>query len=63
MRLLATTIVALAAVSYWQRGWSGPRGILLVLLQPAVMFALVPLAFLLGAIRVGIFRLVRALVS
>jgi len=63
MRALAAIVAAIAAVSYWQRGWSGPRGVLLMLLDPAILFALVPLALLLGAIRLGILRLVRELVS
>ncbi len=61
LRLLGAMIVAIAALSYWQRGWSGPRGVLLALLQPAVTFGLVPLAFLLGAIRLWVLRLVAAL--
>ena len=63
MRMLAWTIAGIVALSYWQHGWAGPRRVLIALVEPAILFSLAPLALVLGAIRAGIVRLARALVS
>ena len=63
MRMLAWTILAVVAIAYWQHGWAGPRRVLIALLEPAILFALAPLALVLGAMRAGVVRLARALVS
>jgi len=63
MRTLALLIAAILGITYWQHGWAGPRVVLFALLEPAILFALAPLALVLGAIRAGVLRLARALVS
>jgi hypothetical protein len=62
-RTLGWMLLAAAAVAYWRRGWAGPRQIAVMLLEPAVTFALVPLAFLIGAVRAGLGRALRAFLS
>lgn len=49
--------------SYLEYGWSGPWRLIAALLDPAVTLALAPLAFLLGAVRVGLVRAVRGVLS
>lgn len=56
-------VVGAAGILYWQHGWAGPWALVAMLLQPAVLLGLVPLAFLLGAVWVGLLRALRALVS
>jgi hypothetical protein len=63
LRMVAWMIALTVALGYWQRGADGVRRIVVGLLDPAIVFALVPLAFLLGAIRVRFLRLVRAFLS
>ncbi len=54
------SVAAIAAFAYCQHGWSGPWRLVATLLQPAVILGLVPLAFLLGAIRIALSKALRA---
>lgn len=60
-RTVAWACVATAGVLYWEQGWTGPWRLVAVLLQPAVLLGLVPLAFLLGAFRTAALRALRAI--
>jgi hypothetical protein len=62
-RTLLGGLAAAAGVLFWQRGWAGPGVLMTTLLQPAVLLGLVPLAYLLGTLRVGLLRALRAIVS
>jgi len=58
--LVLWSLAAIAAFAYWQHGWSGPWRLVAILLQPAVILGLVPLAFLFGAIRIALSKALRA---
>ena len=62
-RLTAWLMVAVAGFAYWQRGAAGLARTAVALIDPAILFALVPLAFLLGALRVGFLAMVRRIVT
>jgi hypothetical protein len=62
-RMTAWTVAVVAAIAYWQRGIFGLQRTAMALFDPAILFALVPLAFLLGAVRARFLALVRRLVS
>ncbi|HEX9641151.1 MAG TPA: hypothetical protein VGB13_07545 [Candidatus Krumholzibacteria bacterium] len=49
--------------AYFKYGWSGPWRLVAVLLDPTVTLALVPLAFLLGTVRIGLVRALRRILS
>ena len=51
------------AYAYWRYGWPGPWRVAALLLQPPITLALVPFAFLLGAIRLALARAIRAMLS
>ena len=63
LRMTGWAIAAVAALAYWQRGIAGLQRTAIALVDPAILFALVPLAFLLGAVRSRFLALVRRLVS
>jgi hypothetical protein len=62
-RTLALVIVAIGALSYWQHGWAGPWRVAALLLQPSITLGLVPLAFLIGAVRIAAVRALGALLK
>ena len=62
-RILVGALAVSAGVFYWQHGWAGGWILIGTLLQPAVLLGMVPLAFLLGAVRVGLLRVLRAVLS
>jgi hypothetical protein len=62
-RTLIGGLAAAAGVLYWQYGWAGLWVLVGTLLQPPVLLGLVPLAFLLGALRVGLLRALGAVFS
>jgi hypothetical protein len=62
VKILLVVILTLAIASYYGWGWSGVRTLLGTLLDPVIVLGLVPLAFLLGAIRAALLWVVRALV-
>jgi ABC-type dipeptide/oligopeptide/nickel transport system permease component len=62
VKILFVLILALTIASYSGWGWSGMWALLGTLLDPMVMLGLVPLAFLLGAIRAALLHIVRAYV-
>jgi hypothetical protein len=49
--------------AYFEYGWSSPWRFVAVLLDPTMILAVVPLAFLLGAVRVGLVRALRRILS
>jgi hypothetical protein len=54
---------AALAFSYFKYGWAGPWRLLALLLDPTITLALVPLALLLGTVRVGLVRVVRGILG
>lgn len=62
-RMLGAIFVALLGLACWRRGWSGAGRIVAVLFEPAVLLGLVPMAFLLGALRSALIAALRALVT
>jgi hypothetical protein len=63
LRMIARSIAAVAAIAYFERGIVGLQRTAIALFDPAILFAIVPLAFLLGAVRARFLALVRRLVS
>jgi hypothetical protein len=61
VRLVLGFAVALAALAYWREGWSGSWRVIAAFFEPAAVLALAPLVFLVGAARIGLVRLFRAL--
>jgi hypothetical protein len=55
------TVIASTAWSYWRWGWAGAWAVLGALFDPSIVLGLVPLAFLLGAVRLAVVSAVRAL--
>jgi hypothetical protein len=62
-RTFAWVAAVALVVAYLEYGWSGPWRLVAALLDPTITLALVPLAFLLGAVRVGVVRAVRLALS
>ena len=62
-RALAASFVAASLVLYWRNGWPGVWRLAAALLQPPVLLALVPLAFLIGSVGMRLARAMRAIVS
>ncbi len=63
VKILLIALVGLVGAGYWEGGWSGLWSVVGALLHPAMVLGLVPLAFLLGAIRSALLHVVRALVT
>jgi hypothetical protein len=59
VKILFILILALTIASYSEWGWSGMWALLGALLDPMIVLGLVPLAFLLGAIRAALLHLLR----
>ncbi len=57
------TVIAVTAWSYWRWGGSGAWAVLGALFHPSIVLGLVPLAFLLGAVRLALLSAMRALLK
>lgn len=59
-RILGAILVALFGLASWRHGWSGAWRVVAALLDPTILLGLVPMAFLLGALRSVLVRSLRA---
>ncbi|MGH7897766.1 MAG: hypothetical protein ACREQQ_07430 [Candidatus Binatia bacterium] len=62
-RTLAWLLGAVAAVGFWQHGTAGIWRVLAFLLQPAALLGAVPLALVLGAIRIALGKSLTAILA
>lgn len=59
---LGWALAALGLWTYWRHGTAGPWRLVVVLLDPAILLGLLPLAFLLGVLRTLLVRSLRGAV-